>query len=55
MILSCSCIHEYQDKVYGLHNRVHNACIKGHRCTVCGNIKGSVNQQKKEKEDERIQ
>ena len=43
MILQCTCIHPYQDKLYGRGKRVHNqmqrsggASIK-YRCTVCKN------------------
>ena len=43
-ILKCICKHEYQDKVYGTGNRVHNNRSKGkeddgYRCTVCGDVK----------------
>ena len=38
-ILTCSCEHEYQDKLYGKHKRVHNQTKKQngevYRCTVC--------------------
>lgn len=34
---------EYQDKVYGKHQRVFNQLknITQYRCTVCGTIKGT--------------
>lgn len=37
-IITCTCIHKYQDKKYGPGKRVHNmdkGRIKG-TCTVCG-------------------
>lgn len=42
-IIKCTCVHEYQDAVYGKWNRVMNPIGKGdkggkdgtHRCTVC--------------------
>jgi hypothetical protein len=41
----CTCVNEFQDKKYGIRQRVHNrAGGKGTvkwRCTVCGNEKGS--------------
>jgi len=44
MIKKCDCNHEYQDKVYGKGNRVHNekkpkGTAKEYRCTVCGKEK----------------
>lgn len=44
MIKKCTCKHQYQDKKYGINNRVHNICAKDkesvrYRCTVCGSIK----------------
>jgi hypothetical protein len=39
MILTCRCKHEFQDKLYGKHRRVHNPMAKtpgAYRCTVCG-------------------
>lgn len=39
MILTCRCKHEFQDKRYGKHKRVHTPLAKTHgayRCTVCG-------------------
>lgn len=38
VIKKCACEHEYQDKAHGKDMRVHNKCVKGARCTVCGNI-----------------
>lgn len=50
MILKCNCKHDYQDRTYGVGNRVHNPCkpegsgakrrYKAVRCTVCGDLKG---------------
>ena len=38
-ILTCTCEHEYQDKIYGKNKRVHNQTKKQDgkvwRCTVC--------------------
>ena len=41
MIKKCSCVHAYQDKVYGLGKRVHNITggkteTTSYTCTVCG-------------------
>lgn len=41
-VRSCNCKHESQDSMYGKSQRLHNKCGKGHRCTVCGNVKGST-------------
>ena len=43
-ILSCDCKSEYQDKVYGKQQRVHNEMVVKNnqrrcRCTVCGKEK----------------
>lgn len=44
-ILPCTCKHEFQDKEYGIQQRVHNYAEKenngdgGWRCTVCKNVK----------------
>lgn len=43
-IFRCLCEHEYQDKRYGKHMRVHNKMVSkgttmGWRCTVCENVK----------------
>ena len=40
----CQCKHTYQDKLYGIANRIHTECkkdekITGYRCTVCGEKK----------------
>lgn len=46
IIKECSCMHEFQDKLYGKRKRVHNALKKGsggqqkYRCTVCHSVKG---------------
>ena len=40
-IVKCTCTHKWQDKKYGKGRRVANACSKGYRCTVCGNVKGA--------------
>lgn len=39
-ILTCSCVHTYQDERYGQNKRLHNKTDKGYRCTVCGKEKG---------------
>jgi len=43
-VISCACEHEFQDKVYGKYQRLHNKKTKEStgkwRCTVCGNTKG---------------
>lgn len=41
-IKTCKCKHEYQDKVYGKGNRVHNPGPKSITCTVCGNKTVSI-------------
>jgi len=54
MILPCTCYHEYQDKLYGTGNRVHNYARSvlnkggGWRCTVCSKIKSGNISDKKE-------
>ena len=39
-VLTCTCVHEFQDQTYGHKKRVHNAMAKNRigffRCTVCG-------------------
>jgi hypothetical protein len=41
-IAKCSCIHPYQDKIYGYGNRVMNNTKSGQlRCTVCNTLHGS--------------
>lgn len=44
-ILSCTCVHEDQDKIYGKGRRVHNVNTKGEAfCTVCsGNNRRNKN------------
>ena len=45
MIKQCDCKHEFQDKIYGKGNRVHNLARNennkagGYRCTVCKKVK----------------
>lgn len=45
MVIKCTCKHDFQDKVYGANNRVHNYAkaannkTGGWRCTVCKAIK----------------
>ena len=40
MIKKCDCENEYQDKVYGKGNRVHNLTKAGsYRCTICTKVK----------------
>jgi len=42
-IMPCKCEHEYQDKIYGKGNRVHNESeaksITTWGCTICGDKK----------------
>jgi hypothetical protein len=40
-VMTCRCVSEYQDKLYGQSMRVHNPTAKesGWRCTVCDNTK----------------
>lgn len=44
-IISCSCVHAYQDERYGEGKRVHNSGAKTtgakvtYTCTVCGSVK----------------
>jgi hypothetical protein len=40
-VRTCTCNHASQEKMYGPKQRLHNKCAKGHRCTVCGNVKSS--------------
>ena len=47
MILPCDCKNDYQDKEHGRSMRVHNSCIKGYRCTVCGKEKPAGSQEVK--------
>jgi len=46
-VKSCTCKHAYQDKEYGINQRVYNKTTKGHRCTVCGTEKVSASGTKK--------
>jgi hypothetical protein len=46
-IKTCNCKHDSQDRIHGPNHRVHNKCGKGHRCTVCGNIKSGAVDPKK--------
>lgn len=36
-IKKCSCEHVFQDVKYGIGQRLYNKCVKGWRCSVCGN------------------
>ena len=40
-LMTCRCVSEYQDRLYGHSMRVHNptAKEKGWRCTVCDDTK----------------
>lgn len=40
VISKCSCVHQYQDNLYGKGNRVCNPMKKDGdcRCTVCGKV-----------------
>jgi hypothetical protein len=40
-LMTCRCVSEYQDRLYGQSMRVHNptAKDKGWRCTVCDDTK----------------
>ena len=40
-LMTCRCVSEYQDKLYGQSMRVHNPTAKesGWRCTVCDDTK----------------
>ena len=40
-VMTCRCVSEYQDKLYGQSMRVHNPTAKesGWRCTVCDDTK----------------
>lgn len=46
LVLSCSCVSDYQDRRYGAGRRVHNQTTKTppspppYRCTVCGQVRG---------------
>jgi len=54
--------HDFQDKLYGKNQRVHNPVQKsnskniiGYRCTICGDVKGTPKQEKdkENKEDKK--
>ena len=47
MLFNCNCKNEYQDKIYGKGQRVHTPTNKGHRCTVCGNMRSDSSSSKK--------
>lgn len=34
----CTCLNEYQDKLYGKGMRLKNSTTKGFKCTVCSKI-----------------
>ena len=41
-VMSCTCSHESQDKIYGKNQRLFNEAGKDsnkYRCTVCGKMK----------------
>lgn len=46
MIYNCTCVNEYQDKLYGKNKRVFNAMgldgKSGIRCATCGKEDGTV-------------
>lgn len=56
-VISCNCVSEYQDKLYGPKRRVHNPMVKDRRlvawtCTVCSNkVNPSKGDQLSEKEN----
>jgi hypothetical protein len=39
MVLTCKCVHDYQDRTYGKGRRLHTERKSGYRCTVCGNLR----------------
>jgi len=45
-VKKCTCIHKFQDEIYGVGRRVHNQSLKDRtvrwRCTVCGDVKESA-------------
>lgn len=53
-IVTCTCSHEYQDKLYGLHQRVANYARKGNggnpgvRCTVCSKMHPATQTEKQD-------
>jgi hypothetical protein len=41
-IIKCTCLHSYQDELYGAGMRAANPTASGQfRCTVCGTVHGS--------------
>jgi hypothetical protein len=50
-VLKCFCEHEFQDKEYGYHKRLHTPVDKVNtwRCTICGReqVVGSGDDKKK--------
>jgi len=46
-ILKCNCVSEFQDKTYGVGNRVFNESEKGATCTVCGSYNSGKSSIKK--------
>lgn len=41
-VIRCGCSSDYQDKKYGMKNRLHNQARDGWTCTVCGKKKTAV-------------
>lgn len=40
MVKRCDCENEYQDKMYGKGNRIHNLTKVGaYRCSICTKVK----------------
>jgi len=48
MIISCTCTHEYQDKLYGKGRRVFNEGKTNYKCTVCKATKALTGTEKKD-------
>lgn len=42
-VKQCKCVNEFQDRIYGKNQRLHNLKEdgKGSKCTVCGDKKTS--------------
>jgi len=38
IVAKCSCVNEYQDKIYGQGMRIKNSKGTGFKCTVCGKV-----------------
>jgi len=38
IVAKCSCVNEYQDKIYGKGMRAKNSKGTGFKCTVCGKV-----------------